>query len=136
MKSLGTHLMIAGKGEESFFADEASYRCEAVFFSFFFGTLVASGRVCDGCTEWKRGVGAQHSNISSCAHFKDKPQGAAANCRLFPGVGPVLSTKPYYVKALVTSVAADRLDQINYAQASVRNGRCYLNAPKAEFYAT
>jgi chitinase len=44
--------------------------------------------------------------------------------------------KPYYVKALVTSGAADRLDQINYAQASVRNGRCSLSDPKADLNAT
>ena len=40
--------------------------------------------------------------------------------------------KPYYVKALVTSGAAGRLDQINYAEASVRDGRCSLSDPKAD----
>ena len=40
--------------------------------------------------------------------------------------------QPYYVKALVTNRAADRLDQINYAQGSVRNGRCGLADPGAD----
>jgi chitinase len=40
--------------------------------------------------------------------------------------GGLYSAQPYYVKALVTNGAADRLDQINYSQGSVRNGHCSL----------
>jgi chitinase len=34
--------------------------------------------------------------------------------------------EPFYVKSLITNGAVQRLDQINYAQASVRGGRCSL----------
>lgn len=39
------------------------------------------------------------------------------------------------MKALVTNGAAERLDQINYAQASVRNGRCSVADPGADLSA-
>jgi len=44
--------------------------------------------------------------------------------------------QPYYVKALVTNRAAERLDQINYAQASVRNRRCSVADPGADLSIT
>lgn len=40
--------------------------------------------------------------------------------------------EPYYVKSLITNGAVRRLDQINYAQASVRGGRCSLAEPSAD----
>ncbi|MGC1422472.1 MAG: glycosyl hydrolase family 18 protein [Terracidiphilus sp.] len=40
--------------------------------------------------------------------------------------------QPYYVKSLITNGAVRRLDQINYAQASVRGGRCSLANPSAD----
>lgn len=40
--------------------------------------------------------------------------------------------KPYYVKTLINNGAAARLDQINYSQGSVRNGRCSLADPGAD----
>jgi chitinase len=49
----------------------------------------------------------------------------------FPQWGLSLK-EPFYVKALVTNGAAGRLDQINYAQGSVRNGRCALADPAAD----
>lgn len=39
---------------------------------------------------------------------------------------------PFYVKQLLTSGSAARLDQINYASASVKNGRCSLADPVAD----
>lgn len=42
------------------------------------------------------------------------------------------AAQPYYVKALVTNKAADKLDQINYAQGSVRDGHCALADPDAD----
>jgi chitinase len=49
----------------------------------------------------------------------------------FPQWG-VHSPQPYYVKTLVTSGGARRLDQINYAQGSVRGGHCSLADPAAD----
>jgi chitinase len=49
----------------------------------------------------------------------------------FPQWGLHLA-EPYYVKALVTNGSAQRLDQINYAQGSVRNGQCSLADPGAD----
>lgn len=43
--------------------------------------------------------------------------------------------QPYYVKTLVSSGAAGRLDQINYAEAAVRGGHCSLSDPKADLNA-
>jgi chitinase len=40
--------------------------------------------------------------------------------------------QPYYVKSLITNGAVRRLDQINYAQGSVRGGRCSLAYPDAD----
>jgi len=40
--------------------------------------------------------------------------------------------QPYYVKTLVTNHAAEWLDQINYSQAAVRNGKCALANPAAD----
>jgi chitinase len=42
------------------------------------------------------------------------------------------SSSPFYVRRLVTSGSAARLDQINYASASVDNGRCSLADPQAD----
>jgi chitinase len=42
------------------------------------------------------------------------------------------AAQPYYVKALVTNGAVKKLDQINYAQGSVRDGRCALADPDAD----
>lgn len=44
-------------------------------------------------------------------------------------------TQPYFVKALLTNRAAEHLDQINYAQASVRNGQCSIADPGADLSA-
>lgn len=44
----------------------------------------------------------------------------------------IYSSAPFYVKQLVTSGSAARLDQINYASASVKNGRCSLADPVAD----
>ena len=44
----------------------------------------------------------------------------------------IYSSAPFYVKHLVTSGSAARLDQINYASASVKNGRCSLADPVAD----
>src|SRR5581483_2541011 len=40
--------------------------------------------------------------------------------------------QPFYVKTLVSNGAAGRLDQIDYSQGSVRNGRCALADPDAD----
>lgn len=42
------------------------------------------------------------------------------------------SATPFYVKNLVVNGSADRLNQINYASASVKNGRCSLSDPLAD----
>jgi chitinase len=44
----------------------------------------------------------------------------------------IYSSPPFYVKHLVTSGSAARLDQINYSSASVKNGRCSLADPLAD----
>lgn len=44
------------------------------------------------------------------------------------------SPTPFYVKSLMTSGSAGRLDQINYSSASVRNGRCSLSDPGADLF--
>ena len=49
--------------------------------------------------------------------------------------GGLRSAQPFYVKALVTNGAAGRLDQINYSQGSVRNGRCSLADSDADLSA-
>ena len=49
----------------------------------------------------------------------------------FPQQG-ISFAQPYYVKTLVTSHAALWLDQINYSQGSVRDGRCSLADPFAD----
>jgi len=46
------------------------------------------------------------------------------------------SSTPFYVKNLLTSGSASRLNQINYASASVKNGRCSLADPDADLQAT
>jgi chitinase len=43
--------------------------------------------------------------------------------------------QPFFVKALVTNKAAEQLNQINYAQASVRNGQCSIADPGADLSA-
>ena len=45
------------------------------------------------------------------------------------------SATPFYVRNLVRSGSAARLDQIDYASASVRNGRCSLADPVADLEA-
>jgi chitinase len=45
------------------------------------------------------------------------------------------SPAPFYVKNLLTSGSAARLNQINYASASVKNGRCSLADPIADLEA-
>ena len=52
----------------------------------------------------------------------------------FPQWGLHLA-QPFYVKVLVTNKSAEWLDQINYAQGSVRNGRCSLADPDADLSA-
>jgi chitinase len=42
------------------------------------------------------------------------------------------SPTPFYVKDLVTNGSAARLNQINYASASVKDGRCSLSDPTAD----
>jgi len=49
----------------------------------------------------------------------------------FPQWG-ISIAQPYYVKTLIKNGAAARLDQINYSQGSVRNGRCSLADPGAD----
>jgi chitinase len=49
----------------------------------------------------------------------------------FPQWG-LRSAQPYYAKALVTNGSADKLDQINYSQGSVRDGHCALADPDAD----
>ena len=39
---------------------------------------------------------------------------------------------PFYLKSLLDSSSAKHLDQINYASASVRGGRCSLSDPVAD----
>ena len=46
------------------------------------------------------------------------------------------SPTPFYVKNLLTSGSASKLNQINYASASVKNGRCSLADPDADLQAT
>ncbi len=41
---------------------------------------------------------------------------------------------PFYLKDLVDNGSAARLDQINYAAASVRGGRCSLSDPEADLH--
>jgi chitinase len=52
----------------------------------------------------------------------------------FPSWG-LYYPQPYYVKALITNGSATRLDQINYAQGAVRDGRCSLADPNADLNA-
>ena len=49
----------------------------------------------------------------------------------FPQWG-VYYPQPYYVKALVTNHSAAHLDQINYAQGFVSDGRCSVADPNAD----
>jgi chitinase len=44
----------------------------------------------------------------------------------------IYAASPFYVKSLVTSGSAAHLDQINYASASVKDGRCSLADPEAD----
>jgi chitinase len=46
------------------------------------------------------------------------------------------SPTPFYVKNLLTSGSAARLNQINYASASIKNGRCSLADPPSDLQAT
>ena len=46
--------------------------------------------------------------------------------------GGIYFAEPYYVKALITNGSAERLDQINYSQGSVRDGHCALADPDAD----
>jgi len=48
----------------------------------------------------------------------------------------IYSPAPFYVKRLLTSGSAARLDQVNYASASVGNGRCSLADPVADLGTT
>ncbi|HEV2485836.1 MAG TPA: glycosyl hydrolase family 18 protein [Terracidiphilus sp.] len=67
--------------------------------------------------------------LSWCSLGPAQSPGAYAPHPLLVGYFPqegLHSAQPFYVKALVTNGAADRLDQINYSQGSVRNGRCSL----------
>jgi chitinase len=70
----------------------------------------------------------------SIPHFPLVPRTSSKARPLVVGYFPewgLYYSKPYYVKALVTSGAAGHLDQINYAEASVRDGRCSLSDPKS-----
>jgi chitinase len=49
----------------------------------------------------------------------------------FPQGGLSLA-RPFYVKNLVVNHAVDKLDQIDYSQGAVRNGRCSLADPDAD----
>jgi chitinase len=53
----------------------------------------------------------------------------------FPQWG-VLSAQPYYVKTLITSGSARKLDQINYAHGAVHGGRCSVGDPAADLHFT
>jgi chitinase len=46
--------------------------------------------------------------------------------------GGLSHTRPFYVKNLVVNGAVDKLDQIDYSQGAVRNGRCSLADPDAD----
>jgi chitinase len=48
----------------------------------------------------------------------------------------VHAPEPFYLRSLVTSGSAVQLDQINYSQASVQNGRCSLSDPNADISLT
>lgn len=53
----------------------------------------------------------------------------------FPQWG-LYAKDPYTVKAIVTSGAVRKLDQINYAQGFVTNGRCSVADPRADLQTT
>ena len=75
---------------------------------------------------------------SSRAHAVPHP-GARHAPRLIVGYfnnSSLYSNTPFYVKNLLTSGSAARLNQINYASASVRNGRCSLADPVADLETT
>ena len=76
----------------------------------------------------------------ACAHGFDLPalrrQAAhPAVVGYFPQWG-IYNHQPYYVKALVESRSAARLDQINYSQGSVGGGHCSLADPNADLSTT
>ena len=48
--------------------------------------------------------------------------------------GGLHAAQPFTVKSLVESGAAKKLDQINYSQGSVRDGRCSVNDPASEIH--
>ncbi len=50
--------------------------------------------------------------------------------------GGIYSSTPFFVKNLVANGSARRLDQINYAAASVSNGHCSLGDPLADMLTT
>jgi chitinase len=75
---------------------------------------------------------------SNCTHAAPGP-GGRHGPRLIVGYfsnSSLYSPTPFYVKNLLTSGSAARLNQINYASASVRNGRCSLADPVADLETT
>jgi chitinase len=75
---------------------------------------------------------------SDGAHATSHP-GARRGLRLLVGYfnnSSLYSSTPFYIKDLLTSGSAARLNQINYASASVRNGRCSLADPVADLETT
>jgi chitinase len=49
--------------------------------------------------------------------------------------GGLRSARPFYVRSLIDSGAIDKLDQIDYSQGAVYNGRCSLADPDADLSA-
>lgn len=68
---------------------------------------------------------------SSTAQHRMRPAPHPLLVGYFPDWG-LNFAQPYYVKTLVTSHAAEWLDQINYSQGAVRNGTCSLANPEAD----
>lgn len=134
-KSHGTHIIIGAELKNH------SWRMERLIdvkrFRFHFSCapwalLVVSAMVAlSGISAWAHSIPLSHLALTLRTSRKARPLIVG----YFPEWG-LYYPKPYYVKALVTSGAAGRLDQINYAEASVRNGRCSLSDPKADLNAT
>ena len=79
-------------------------------------------------------------NFSPCAHGFNLPllRRQAAHpvvVGYFPQWG-IYNHQPYYVKELITSRSAARLDQINYSQGSVSGGHCSLADSNADLDVT
>ena len=72
--------------------------------------------------------GQRHATLSQVSRT---PHPARLLVGYFPQWG-LYGDTPYTVKALVESRGAGMLDQINYAQGFVTNGRCSIADPNAD----